>query len=176
MLGFALRRQPSRGQPSPRLSLRFACTAVAGMLAAAFAFTVLNGSGALSAPPMDRQPAGLTLLIKSVRSADGQVHVGVFDNADAFPRGDQIAGRRVAARMGMVEVTFTDLPAGRYAFAFYHDENSNAQFDKTLLGLPNEGFGFSNDAPLRLGPPSFADAVVDFDGTHLVTIAGMRYF
>ena len=147
-----------------------------GIVAACLAFTAPEGPHALAAPPMAQQPVGLTLLVKDVRSPDGQVHVGVFDSAESFPRGGQIAGRRVVAHMGIVEVTFTDLPAGRYAFAFYHDENSNAEFDKTFLGLPNEGFGFSNDAPLRLGPPSFADAAVDFDGIHLVTIAGMRYF
>ena len=38
------------------------------------------------------------------------------------------------------------------------DENDNDDLDRTLLGLPKEGIGFSNDAPFRFGPPSFGDA------------------
>jgi uncharacterized protein (DUF2141 family) len=129
-----------------------------------------------SLPAMPRGAGGFTLVIKDVRSPDGQVHVGVFNDAEAFPRGDSVAGARVDARSGRVVVRFPDLPAGRYALAFYHDENGNGEFDKTLLGLPEEGFGFSNDAPLRLGPPAFDDAAVDFDGISLTHIATMLYF
>ncbi len=46
--------------------------------------------------------------------------------------------------------------AGTYALAIYHDENDNHHFDRTLLGLPAEGYGFSNDAPTLFGPPAFA--------------------
>ncbi len=45
---------------------------------------------------------------------------------------------------------------GTFALAIYHDENDNHHFDRTLLGLPAEGYGFSNDAPTLLGPPAFA--------------------
>ena len=47
---------------------------------------------------------------------------------------------------------------GTYAIAVYHDENNNHKFDRTLLGLPAEGYGFSNDAPALVGLPSFSDA------------------
>ena len=40
----------------------------------------------------------------------------------------------------------------------YLDENDNEKVDQNLLGLPTEGIGFSNDAPIRLGPPRYADA------------------
>jgi len=39
--------------------------------------------------------------------------------------------------------------------AIYHDENNNHRFDRTLIGMPAEGYGFSNDARIFLGPPSF---------------------
>ena len=44
---------------------------------------------------------------------------------------------------------------GIYAVAVYHDENDNHHFDKNFLGLPAEGYGFSNDAPTLFGPPAF---------------------
>ena len=100
----------------------------------------------------------------------------MFDSPEAFPRGDAVARTRVAAQSGSVIVTFNPLPAGRYAFAFHHDENNNTEFDRTLLGLPDEGFGFSNDAPIGFGPPDFTEAAVAFDGTSLTVTARMRYF
>ena len=48
--------------------------------------------------------------------------------------------------------------AGTYAVAIYHDENDNRHFDRNFLGLPVEGYGFTNDAPTFLGPPSFEAA------------------
>ena len=30
-----------------------------------------------------------------------------------------------------------------------------------MLGIPKEGYGFSNDAKGRMGPPSFDDAAVE---------------
>lgn len=47
---------------------------------------------------------------------------------------------------------------GVYALAVYHDENNNHHFDRSLIGLPVEGYGFSNDASIFMGPPSFASA------------------
>ncbi len=45
---------------------------------------------------------------------------------------------------------------GVYALAVYHDENNNHHFDRSLIGLPLEGYGFSNNAAIFMGPPSFA--------------------
>ena len=45
---------------------------------------------------------------------------------------------------------------GTYAVAVYHDENDNHHFDRTLLGLPAEGYGFSNNVKPLFGLPSFA--------------------
>lgn len=146
---------------------------VGGLAAGAAALVALGPAAGLAMRP---GVPGLILIVKDIRSPFGQVHVGVFDDPEAFPRGETVVGERVAARTGRVMVRFPDLPAGRYAFAFYHDEDGDEQFDKTLLGLPVEGFGFSNDAPLSLGPPSFVAAAVDFDGGSLTITASMRYF
>ena len=55
------------------------------------------------------------------------------------------------------QVTITDLEESFYAVAIYHDKNSNDKFD-TFLSIPQEKFGFSNDAKVFFGPPSFDEA------------------
>jgi len=49
--------------------------------------------------------------------------------------------------------------------AAFHDEDGDRKL-RTVLGIPREGYGFSNDArPGTFGPPKFAAAAFDFDGT-----------
>ena len=103
--------------------------------------------------------AELTVEVVGLRSDDGNVHFALYDNPATFPddegrlRGTNvpIAGRRAVA-------VFKDLTPGSYAVAVFHDENANGSFDQGFLGLPLEDYGFSNDAPAFLGPPSFEQA------------------
>ena len=48
-----------------------------------------------------------------------------------------------------------DLNPGNYAFRYFHDKNENDEMETNWMGLPTEGFGFSNNAKGLFGPPSF---------------------
>ena len=39
----------------------------------------------------------------------------------------------------------------------FHDENSNEELDTNFIGIPKEGFGFSNDAFGKFGPKKFKE-------------------
>jgi len=55
----------------------------------------------------------------------------------------------------------------------YKDENMNGKLDTNWLGMPKEGYGFSNDVKALLGAPSFCAASFQYDGgTLLVTSPG----
>ena len=71
--------------------------------------------------------------------------------------------------------TFENLPYGNYAIAIYHDRNSNERLNRGLFGMPEEGYGFSNDAPANLGPADFDDAVFALDSTDTTIHIKMRY-
>ena len=62
------------------------------------------------------------------------------------------------SRPGEVQLVFEDLPAGDYAVSVMHDANKNGELDKTAIGIPKEGFGFSNNVLGRFGPPKFKEA------------------
>jgi uncharacterized protein (DUF2141 family) len=112
--------------------------------------------------------ADLTITITGLRSADGTVRVAVFDNATDFPRGQEVAGEVVKAEPE-VTVDIDGLKPGRYAVAIHHDENGNGRMDSSLIGLPQEGYAFSNDAMVFLGPPPFSEASFDLpeEGRHI---------
>jgi uncharacterized protein (DUF2141 family) len=108
--------------------------------------------------------ADLTVTIKDVRSANGSVLIVAYDEG-SFGKPELAKARQKAnANAGEVTFVFHNLPAGKYAASAFHDENGNGQLDRNSLGVPTEGYGFSNDAQGTAGPPKFAQAAFEFDG------------
>jgi len=101
----------------------------------------------------------VTATITGLRSRDGQILACLTRRPDVFPKCvlDPQAQTLTVSASKPVQLDFGDVPAGTYAIAIIHDENANGKLDKRLM-IPREGFGFSQDAPVRFGPPSFRQA------------------
>jgi len=72
-------------------------------------------------------------------------------------------------------VHYQDIPPGTYALAVVHDENMNGKLDTNWLGIPTEGYGFSNDVKALLGPPSFSAASFQYKGGTLDLTISLHY-
>lgn len=111
-----------------------------------------------------------------LRHDEGELVCALYDRAEAFPseKGARTgAYARITDRRAVCH--FEGIPAGRYAVAAFHDEDGDRKLRK-VLGIPREGYGFSNDAqPGTFGPPRFADAAFDFDGTAKRVTIRIRY-
>ncbi len=101
--------------------------------------------------------ADLTIHVDDVKAAAGTVKVALFNSEGSFLKAPAKAGGADAAA-GSTVIVIKDVPEGEYAFAVYHDANSNGKMDKNLLGIPTEDYAFSNNALGKMGPPSFASA------------------
>ncbi|MBO1075870.1 DUF2141 domain-containing protein (plasmid) [Roseomonas marmotae] len=76
--------------------------------------------------------------------------------SEAFlARGGRLARQRVPLRSTEAQACFAVSAPGDYAIAVYHDEDDDHDFKRTALGLPAEGYGFSNNPSTLLGLPSF---------------------
>lgn len=106
--------------------------------------------------------ADLAVEVRELCSDSGEVRVGLFDVPATFASDDGKIGELILKIEGRVaRGTFPHLAPGTYALASYHDENGSRSFDRGLFGWPQEGFAFSNDAPVSFfGPPSFARAAI----------------
>jgi uncharacterized protein (DUF2141 family) len=82
----------------------------------------------------------------------------------------------VPARPGTVEARVIGVPPGTYAIQAFHDENDNMDLDRTFIGFPKEGLGFSNDAPMKYGPPSFDDAALAVPDTGAAAALTLKYY
>jgi uncharacterized protein (DUF2141 family) len=116
---------------------------------------------AADAPAPAERAAGvaLTIRVKGLKNDKGRVAVALFDSAANFPRQERaLRGQLVRIVGKRAQVTFAGLRPGIYAAAILHDENENEKMDFNFLGMPLEGYGFSNDASAMFGPPSFESA------------------
>ena len=72
-------------------------------------------------------------------------------------------------------MVFAQLHPGRYAVIVIHDENDNGRLDENIIGVPTEGYGFSNDARGFLSAPSFDAAAVTIDGEDRNVVISLQY-
>ena len=133
------------------------------------------GAALLMAFAQGAPAANLAVTIENIRDSRGQVLVGVFDSAAAFPK-QVYQGQSVPASQrdadGIVRISFTGLPAGTYAVSAVHDRDENGKLTTNLLGIPTEPYGFTGRGSGLFGPPAFDDVSFSLPaGGAAVTIA-----
>ena len=116
--------------------------------------------------------------VLNIRNSTGSVDCALFDSPVGFP----IEVLHSATNVMVIKIRhtearcdFEDLPPGTYALAVIHDENMNGKLDTHWLGIPREGYGFSNGAKASLGAPSFSAASFQYDGGTLGLTISLHY-
>jgi uncharacterized protein (DUF2141 family) len=120
----------------------------------------------------------VVITVSGLRSAEGTVRACMTRKETIFPKciKDPASHRKVVKAGETVTIRFTGVEPGEYAIALLHDENDNGKADRALGMMPKEGYGFSRDAPVKMAPPKFRDAVFEHkDGRQDLAIR-MRYF
>lgn len=101
----------------------------------------------------------LRVNIEGLKSDTGEVSIGVYDTKETFlKKHAELEGHRVTITNSKSFTTFKNLKKKKYAIAIYHDENLNGVLDSNFLGIPKEGFAFSNNVVSLLSAPSFDEA------------------
>jgi uncharacterized protein (DUF2141 family) len=94
----------------------------------------------------------LTITFSGITAAKGQLMVALNDD-----KGKMVSGHKVpVTKTGEVVFTIQDVKPGSYTLAVFHDENLDEELNTTLVGLPKERYGFSNNARGTFGPPSLS--------------------
>lgn len=120
------------------------------------------------------QAARLEVVVGNIRSGKGHIRVAICSPETFLKETCQWHGQGKAAP-GEVTVTL-DVPSGTWAAQAYQDENDVGKITRNFFGLPTVGIGFSNDAPFRFGPPSFADAAFRLGAGSGRIRLNLRYF
>jgi uncharacterized protein (DUF2141 family) len=117
----------------------------------------------------EHQQNVLRVQIDGFRNDEGKAHCILFNDSEtaAFPEQDKKAFKRAEAlsiKETKTEVDFKGIPPGRYALVCYHDESNNGKFDRNLIGMPKEGYSFSNNVKPKLSAPNFDQCAFDYRG------------
>lgn len=118
----------------------------------------------------------LQISITNLRNSTGQFLIAVYNGADGFPKKPEKAYRSLVVPTQQSRFIIADLPAGQYAVAIIHDENSNGKVDTGgPLGIPKEGIGFSRNPNISFGPPSFDKAAFTLQENSSIEIRTKYY-
>ncbi len=157
----------------------------AALAIAALAATVSGATQTVASPPA-AAPAGCTgpasatwlnVVVDGVRNGSGVVAITLYaDNSSKFlvKHGSLYVGR-VDATSGTTRGCIFVPKPGVYALAIYHDENRDGRFDRTGLGLPAEGYGFSNNPATLAGLPQFRSVRLNVPKPGLTSRIQMKY-
>jgi uncharacterized protein (DUF2141 family) len=141
-------------------------------------FAVLLFANPSAALAQSSSCPGIHVNILNIRNSTGTVACALFESPDGFP----IEFLRYATNIMVIKIRdeqarcdFLDIPPGTYALGVVHDENMNGKLDTRWLGIPKEGYGFSNDAKVFLSAPSFSAASFRYDGQDMVLTIRLHY-
>lgn len=100
----------------------------------------------------------LTVTLHGIRAQTGLVRISVVDSQDAWDGKAEPVQVGGAPPQGQgTKFTFKALEPGSYAVMITHDENGNGKLDTNLVGMPLEGYGFSNN-PKVMRKPTWQEA------------------
>lgn len=141
-------------------------------LSAILALFILLVGGTISAQTID-------LTFTNLESSNGQIVLGIYRDQTTwekeepgitkyFPKGS-------AVWAGTLKVSFTLAP-GTYGISMLDDSNSDSKMNYNWLGLPKEGFGFSNLYHTGWSKPKFKDFSVSLAaGQRIAVTIKVRY-
>ena len=151
--------------------------ALVGAMGVAVAFAAPGRAAMQDGCTGPEGPVRLYVNVENVRQAQGLIAVTLYpDDSSRFlaRRGSLYVGR-VPARTPSTRVCIHLPSTGTYALGVYHDADGNRSFNRTGIGMPAEGYGFSNNPGTLFGLPSFRSVRIAVPRDNMQTTVRIRY-
>ena len=106
----------------------------------------------------------LDVALTNIRNTDGFIYIFIYSYENQYPyepykhykvKKSQMTNGKLTARIS--ELNLKD----EYAITLIDDENSNEDLDR-WLGIPHEGYGFSNNVKPLFSLPDYEELLFDF--------------
>ena len=117
----------------------------------------------------------LIVNVQGLKTTDGQLIVGLYNNAADFPEKTPFKGSVIKISGSLEQITFENIPNGTYALFVWHDINNNGMMDKDDAGIPIDGVGFYNYVMEKIDPPTFQQASFLFAGSNEAITINVQY-
>jgi uncharacterized protein (DUF2141 family) len=108
-------------------------------------------------PAITLKSQNVEVTVTGIRNTNGQLVIGIFKDNESFQAEKSFLEKRFVKTgilNGEMKVQF-NLEAGIYGISLLDDENSNGKMEYNFLGIPKEGFGFSDYYHTGLTKPKF---------------------
>ena len=129
--------------------------------------------------PTQQNKVPVTLQVTNIRNSEGVLKVAIFHDDDSFQDeqvGDFILLDKSEAKNGTLTKTI-ELPVGECGLSSLDDENENSKMDYSWIGVPQEGYGFSDFEHTGWSKPHYEDFKIEIlpEGNQTIKMK-MRYF
>ena len=138
----------------PRIKTAALVLSIATLQVAALSLVPLNSAHAQDA-------ASVTVTFTGFTVPTGAIMAGLYDTEAAFNGGQPVQGVRIDIAGAEATTVISGLKPGRYAIKAYHDVDGDGRMNTNPFGMPTEPYAASNNAPARMGPPAWTDAVFE---------------
>ncbi len=118
------------------------------------------------------------IVVSGVKEGKGQALIAIFKDQESFEKKEPFKGfqfdknKIVDGQM----TTLIELEPGVYGISFLDDKNKNGEMDSNWIGIPQEGFGFSNFEHRGFKKPHFDDFQIEIiEGIKNSIVIKMKY-
>lgn len=121
--------------------------------------------------------AKLEITFTGFRNSEGQVAIGINSSEKGWPKTPLIELQWDKRKVlnGELRVVVEDMKYGEYAVSVLDDENLNLEMDKRM-GIPKEGYGFSNNPKVKMSAPGFEACSFHIDQPVKKITINLKYF
>ena len=116
-----------------------------------------NQKVAKTSTPKHISLVDIEITVKNIKTQKGKILIGIFKDNASFDKGKpfkSVQSSKESMKNGVLTIK-TQLEAGIYGASLLDDENNNTKMDYNFIGVPKEGFGFSNYYHKGFSKPKF---------------------
>lgn len=111
--------------------------------------------------PASAHAGDVTVTLDGIRAQTGVLRLALAGSAEAYDgKAAPVQATGAPPSGDTARFVFRDVAPGRYAVLVSHDENGNGAMDTNAIGMPLEGYGFSNN-PDVMRKPTWDEAAFD---------------
>ena len=120
--------------------------------------------------------ATLEIAFTGIRKEIGLIAIGINSSPDGWPRKPQMElnWKKTRIEDGVFTAKIEGMDYGTYAISVLDDENSDLEMEM-FLGIPREGYGFSNNPSVGLSTPKFEECAFVLDKPFVKISIDLRY-
>jgi uncharacterized protein (DUF2141 family) len=126
---------------------------------------IVIAAGVAATAAEAQQGNTISVVVSGLRDNNGHVRCGLFNSAATFPKdGQEFKGAEAPIANQTATCTFADVPPGTYAVAYFKAAPGQTKMKTGMFGMPQDPYGFSRNATINMGPPSFNSAAYSYAG------------